>query len=346
MQFSCRNQDNEVFCPVEEVKEGYFSGFSKGSYFLSSKFANADRKVTGLGFTGNSCVELNDKSRYGLTYNIPHVVKGMYFDISVMRKSNSGFGVIIASFNDCYNLQFAERQSIKNYGNWDELNLQFFIPSIADNKLMKVFVMNENEDTCYFDDLKIRMRNKVDRQEYPEINITDNRDNQEYHAILVEDIWWMTQNLNYELKEGSYCYNEKVESKLGRLYTWTSAQSACPSGWLLPSDNDWMKLESYLGMPEIELNKFGDRRGNIAVRVREFGDVPLEIIYAGTGSDSIVPAFYNLYSNGYYWTSTAIDSVKAICREFNQWTSPARFIDNKEMKFSIRCIKKHNRYDL
>ncbi len=69
----------------------------------------------------------------------------------------------------------------------------------------------------------------------------------------------------------------------GRLYTWAavmngaweanqtrvSIQGVCPSGWHVPSDDEWKELEMYLGMSEIEANNFEWRGTNEGAKLRE-----------------------------------------------------------------------------
>jgi uncharacterized protein (TIGR02145 family) len=37
-------------------------------------------------------------------------------------------------------------------------------------------------------------------------------------------------------------------STQGVLYNYMAATKACPPGWRLPMDYDWLKLESFLGV--------------------------------------------------------------------------------------------------
>lgn len=46
----------------------------------------------------------------------------------------------------------------------------------------------------------------------------------------------------------------------GYYYTWDAAMNVCPSGWRLPSDNDWKVLEGHLGMTSAQQNA-NDYRG-------------------------------------------------------------------------------------
>jgi uncharacterized protein (TIGR02145 family) len=76
---------------------------------------------------------------------------------------------------------------------------------------------------------------------------------------------WMKKNLNIQTAD-SWCYGEGGEAyvdgewktlssseiqsncnKYGRLYTWAAAKSACPSGWHLPTRDEWGALAKAAG---------------------------------------------------------------------------------------------------
>lgn len=83
---------------------------------------------------------------------------------------------------------------------------------------------------------------------------TDARDGQTYKTISFQEsttgktVIWMAQNLNYKV-DGSYAYENKENNRneLGLLYTWEAAKKACPSGWHLPTDNEWATLVHQFG---------------------------------------------------------------------------------------------------
>ncbi|MBR5412051.1 MAG: hypothetical protein IK114_03275 [Fibrobacter sp.] len=80
---------------------------------------------------------------------------------------------------------------------------------------------------------------QIDNSIPPVVNgmqMTDMRDTQTYKLVEVGGKLWMAQDINIALPN-TQCYDEsdaKCASN-GRLYTFTTAQSACPAGWKLPS---------------------------------------------------------------------------------------------------------------
>ena len=172
-------------------------------------------------------------------------------------------------------------------------------------------------------------------------SFTDERDGKSYKTVAIGDQVWMAENLNYKVYP-SYCFdNEESNCELyGRLYAWGAAMSACPSGWHLPSKDEFETLLSAVGGQEFAGKKLKSSEG-------WNGD--------GNGTDaygfSALPACKSQISGscdgiGYcthFWSSTIADDV-----EKNPYTmylyhdkAKAFLASNwdREEGYSVRCVK-------
>jgi len=165
----------------------------------------------------------------------------------------------------------------------------------------------------------------------------DSRDSNEYKIVKIGNDWWMAENLSFidEYIGKSYRNSDVLKEKFGALYNFNEAQVVVPKGWKIPSDDDWQKLERSIGIDSVQAFEMGFRGSNVAYILKPFGDSGFEVLKAGAYSKN----YYNIERNAYFWTSSAIDSVYAYCREINQKSGVGKFKDKKSMCFSVRCIK-------
>ena len=164
---------------------------------------------------------------------------------------------------------------------------------------------------------------------------------QSYRTVKIEDLTWMAENLNLNTLD-SWCYDDVFSNCniYGRMYTWDAAMSACPSGWLLPTREDWNNLVLAVG-------------DNAGTKLKsETGYNPNEYVN-GNGTDefgfSALPGGYLTEENhffdhvgnwGYWWSATELGSDYAYKRVMGfSIDSVDEYWNFKEFAFSVRCVK-------
>ena len=171
--------------------------------------------------------------------------------------------------------------------------------------------------------------------------LTDSRDGQTYKTVTIGTQTWMAENLNYETS-ASYCYDDAEINciKYGRLYTWTAALNACPSGWLLPSTDDWSVLFASVGGSSIAGEKLKYTSGWYNNRGNGTDDFGFSALPAGERSDLM--GCINEGDRALFWCSNEVDSFRAyyIYLNHNSVNAFLSYEGGKEgSQFSVRCIK-------
>lgn len=78
----------------------------------------------------------------------------------------------------------------------------------------------------------------------------DKRDGRTYKTVKIGEQEWMAENLAYSPFGKDYTYYNEDESNqttYGNLYKYEVAKEVCPSGWHLPTDNEWYSLFEKMG---------------------------------------------------------------------------------------------------
>ncbi len=157
----------------------------------------------------------------------------------------------------------------------------------------------------------------------------DRRDGQTYTWIRLKDgKKWMSQNLNYEVKKDSWCYNNKGKNckTYGRLYTWNAAQRACPPGWRLPNNHDWDILKNYYG---------GEKAAYQALLAGGSSNFSAQLSGIRTSDNT----FCCLGDFGNYWTKESSVS-RASYADFNShFNALNQETHDKNTGLSCRCVE-------
>ncbi|MCQ2107010.1 MAG: hypothetical protein MJZ26_14615 [Fibrobacter sp.] len=215
----------------------------------------------------------------------------------------------------------------------------------------------------------------------PEITygtMTDKRDNKTYKTVKIGNQVWMAENLNYadstkmpSLKGKSWCYDNKAENcdVTGRLYTWAAAidsvalandadnpqtcgygktctlpavvQGVCPSGWHLPTNDEWQTLFKAVGGSSaagkaLKSGSGWSDNGN-GTDTYGFSALPAGYRYGRDGSGNFSGAGYDAS----FWSAS----------EYNRYNAYVMYLDyddenadygHKYYGYSVRCLQGSN----
>jgi len=180
--------------------------------------------------------------------------------------------------------------------------------------------------------------------------LSDIRDNKKYSIIKINGKTWMSENLDYNIGEGSWVYEKTISNGIfnfdrkklegyGRLYTWNAAMKACPPGWRLPTDQEWSDLANF----------FGGYHDKISNKVIQNPNKGFEALVSGglSGFNAKLGGFYrHEYEDfislgyGYFWTLSETNSFGAIRFTFDGENRVLyKFKSHKASGLSVRCIK-------
>ena len=160
--------------------------------------------------------------------------------------------------------------------------------------------------------------------------MTDTRDNKNYQLIQIGGKLWMAQDMNYA-GTTSECYNEQESNCTtnGRLYTFNSAQKACPSGWRLPNREEAQAALNSEAMPwsysgrckDGDCNFMGDMGFHWTTGTPESGDKKFDENGGANGALIIVEK-----------SPEYVKDKEGEDRLFFQ-------VDSKTKRFSVRCVQ-------
>jgi uncharacterized protein (TIGR02145 family) len=193
---------------------------------------------------------------------------------------------------------------------------------------------------------------------YLKNGLTDTRDSNKYDAVLIGTQVWISKNLNYNAtnsKCGGYPLsnvNTSICDTYGRLYNWVTAMNisdiyysnlygpsantnykgVCPTGWHLPTQDEWGKLMEGVGDVKY-LIAMNNGNGTDA-----YGFAALFGGYGSYGSNSTLNA---LGTVGYWWSSSESSYNSANGRIIHiVGASAGTYISGEKREFySVRCLK-------
>lgn len=211
---------------------------------------------------------------------------------------------------------------------------------------------------------------------YPGNGVTD-IDSNVYETVIIGNQEWMAENLKTtkyangdtipietnntnwsNLSTDAYCWYDNdsttYDSIYGKLYNWytiADSSNVCPTGWHVPSDEDWTQLINFL-------DASADTGATIQSSIAGGGMKETGVTYwtspnsGATNSNGFsgLPGGFRSYNGdfgagsinrfGYWWTSSEKDTAVAWIRKlYYNSNNVGRSYSYKIHGFSVRCVK-------
>ena len=170
----------------------------------------------------------------------------------------------------------------------------------------------------------------------------DPRDSHEYPTVVIGSLVWMAANLAHPTPN-SWCFDDRPEDceGNGRLYSWSAAMSACPAGWRLATDKDWVDLEMSLGMDSAQVFAQGPRGTNEGFQLQVGGQRGFNALISGYRRPD--GSYARRGERAAFWTATEHTDEDAWHRDIrNSVGTIYRSPVTKTYALSIRCVRAIN----
>ena len=178
-------------------------------------------------------------------------------------------------------------------------------------------------------------------------------------GTMISGVTMMTNNSVIE----KYCYNDDPANCdiYGGLYQWDEmmqynttegVQGICPTGFHLPTDDEWKTLEMHLGMTQAQADATGfrgtDEGSQLAGNEPLWTDGPIDQNTAfGMSGFVMLPGgfrqtsgFFGDFMEGANFWSSSMVGANVLNRSFYYfYTSSGRFNDVKGKGYSVRCVQ-------
>lgn len=230
--------------------------------------------------------------------------------------------------------------------------------SVGANQILKV-------DFTPTDDANYNTTTKTVKINVTPLPVTD-IDGNVYHIVTIGTQDWMVENLKTtkyrdgtpilnitdntawaQLTTGAYCwYNNDAtthKSTYGALYNWYTVvdiRNLCPTGWHVPTDDEWLTLTNYLKGQSIaggKLKETGTTHWHSpntgATNETGFTALP-------GGARDPFGSFFNLGNSGFWWSTTEQDA-NSVWYPYIFYNDVIAFrtYSDKKLGLSVRCVR-------
>ena len=187
-----------------------------------------------------------------------------------------------------------------------------------------------------------------------------------YNTVAIGNQVWMQENLRVnryrdgslidaigsngylwrQYKSGAYCWYdndrdyELLYGKLYNCYAVIDSRGLCPSGWHVPSEEDWNELRDYLDPNAMDNPSLpGGQEENIAG-----GEMKSKSGFTGLlGGNRQGGEFFNFVNRGnvgFWWSSSIISEGLGVSRSIHSFDADMRRgVKDMSSGLSVRCLK-------
>jgi uncharacterized protein (TIGR02145 family) len=147
------------------------------------------------------------------------------------------------------------------------------------------------------------------------------------------------------LATGAYCwYNNDISKKdiYGALYNWHAVNTGklCPTGWHVPTDDEWTSLTNYLGGENVAGGKLKEEGTAHWVSPNDGATNQTGFAALPGGLRGYYGPFYNIGEIGNWWSSTEEVTGYAWCRVlWYDYAGLGRSNPYETAGYSVRCLK-------
>ena len=175
--------------------------------------------------------------------------------------------------------------------------------------------------------------------------LQDIRDGKTYKTVVIGGKTWMAENLNFSkssdgsiVLDSTFCYDDILTNceKYGRLYQEDDAIKACPSGWRIPTEEEWAAMRNTVKA------EFGVSDANAPLRA--IGAWEDKIAATNASGFSALPAGYRAKTGQYDGEGTKAYFWGENSMLYYGWILSKQYELDKEslirgyFAYSIRCI--------
>ncbi len=176
-------------------------------------------------------------------------------------------------------------------------------------------------------------------------SFTDTRDGKVYKTVVIGNQEWMAENLAYAPSSGNYWAYDNDDANVevyGYLYDWQTAINVCPTGWHLPSDEEWSELTFNLGEKAGgKLKATGTIEAGTGIWYDPNTGATNETGFTALpgGRRDFDGEFSSIGYGSTWWSATEIVTAHAWVRMISyNYSGVVRYDHSKELGFSVRCL--------